>query len=186
MEGPFSIDVRAHDLTPVVEAKGQGSGRGSRGGVRVIDRGKNTIVQQKAVNCPFGIGVRAHDPAAVVDSEDRGFAHGIGVIDRGEDTLVQQKTVAHERGRVAVVAGAAHQHLHHAGWRHGPRLGCCRSRGRVASFLPPCRPRTGHRERCEQGSHDRRHPVTTDAGAVSQSHPDLLSTLHGLAFRRSS
>ena len=53
--------------------------------------------------------------------------------------------------------------------------GCCRSLGRVAGILPPGRPRTGHRERCEHGSDDRRHPVTTDAGAVYQSHPDLPS-----------
>jgi hypothetical protein len=108
------IEVDAHDPAAVVDAVGHGSGPGSRAGIGVIDRGEDAVVQQKAANRSFGIDVPTHDLAAAVDAEDRGLTDGIGVIDGGEDVPVQNKAVADERGRVAVVAGAAHHHLHSA------------------------------------------------------------------------
>ena len=89
MDASFGIEVRAHDLTPVVEAEGLGSGARRRAGIGVIDRGEDAVVQQKAANRSFGIGVRAYDLAAVVDAKRPGFSDGIRVIDGGEDTFVQ-------------------------------------------------------------------------------------------------
>ena len=92
----FGIDVRAYDLTPVVEAKGQGSGPGSRAGIGVIDRGEDALVPQKAMAHSSGVEVEAHDPAAVVDADGGGSRPGcragIRVIDGGEDAFPPKST----------------------------------------------------------------------------------------------
>jgi hypothetical protein len=80
----------------------------------VIDRREHAVIQQEAVNRSFGIGVAAHDLAAVVDANRPCFCRAIWMIDGGEDTPIQKKTVADERGGVAG-AGAAHHHAHHVG-----------------------------------------------------------------------
>ena len=70
---------------------------GFRGRVRVIDGGEDVGLQQKPVGessrgGSFGIDVRTHHLAAVVDVVDDG-QRGVRDIDCGEDSLFQQKSM---------------------------------------------------------------------------------------------
>ena len=85
MTAQVGIDVLAHDLASIVEAKKHGPEAGFRGSVRVIDGGELTIVQQKTVASSVSIDVPAHDLTPVVEAEGQGSGTGsragIGVID---------------------------------------------------------------------------------------------------------